>query len=225
MITCALFDLGNTLVTDLRPPKTYEIYDRILRAHSIVKPLKDIAEAHDRAIEFLDFDMQVELGARFWTEFNMLFLSALGIKDNALDLARKIDSEWWEHADIELFPDVLPVLQHLKKHGYFLGLVSNAFENEIKHILKKVNLVGFFDIEVGIDTFHSRKPDEQIFLRTLETIGLPPDVVLFVGDSIELDYEGARNVGMRTVLIDRDRQNHRRGIKSVQTFEDIYVYL
>jgi HAD superfamily hydrolase (TIGR01662 family) len=225
VITCTLFDLGNTLITDPGPPKAYEIYDQILRAHGIVKPLKDIAEAHDKAADFLDFDMQVELGTRFWIEFNMLFLSALGIEENALDLARQIDSEWWDYADIELFPDVLPVLRDLKKHGYFIGVVSNAFENEIKQIMKKVDLAGFFDVEVGIDTFHSRKPDKQIFLRTLEAIGLPPDAVLFMGDSVELDYEGAENVGMRAVLIDRNRQNHKRGIKSVQTLEDIYVYL
>lgn len=212
-------------MTDCAPPKAYKIYDRVLRAHGIVRPLKDIAEAHDRAAGYLDFDMEVELGTRFWTEFNMLFLSALGINENAIDLARKIDSEWWEHADVELFPDVLPVLEDLKKHGYFLGVVSNAFENDIKHIMRKVNLVGFFDIEVGMDTFHSRKPDEHIFLRTLERIDVPPDAVLFVGDSVELDYDGARKVGMKAVLIDRNREVRRRGIRSVQTFEDIYLYL
>jgi putative hydrolase of the HAD superfamily len=47
------------------------------------------------------------------------------------------------------------------------------------------------------------KPAREIFDRTLTGLDLPPASVLHVGDSPLEDYAGAREAGLRALLIDR----------------------
>ena len=48
------------------------------------------------------------------------------------------------------------------------------------------------------------KPHESIFRALLELLGVEPGEAVMVGDTIEDDVEGARAVGMRAVLLDRE---------------------
>jgi len=45
------------------------------------------------------------------------------------------------------------------------------------------------------------KPEPHLFRVALERLGLPPQVVVMVGDSIHSDIRGAQGVGLRTIWI------------------------
>ena len=50
-----------------------------------------------------------------------------------------------------------------------------------------------------------RKPDSHIFNYTLETaVGVSAAEAVHVGDTYEADIVGARNAGIRPILIDRE---------------------
>jgi putative hydrolase of the HAD superfamily len=52
---------------------------------------------------------------------------------------------------------------------------------------------------------HGRvKPHPTIFLAVLERLGAAPAEAAMVGDSLEDDLEGARALGMRAFLVDRE---------------------
>src|SRR5204862_6781661 len=51
-----------------------------------------------------------------------------------------------------------------------------------------------FSSDVGV-----RKPRREIFERALDELGVPGERSLFVGDRLQADVAGAREVGMRTV--------------------------
>ena len=48
------------------------------------------------------------------------------------------------------------------------------------------------------------KPHETIFRRMLELLGVEAGEAVMVGDTLEDDIEGARAVGMRAILVDRE---------------------
>ena len=48
------------------------------------------------------------------------------------------------------------------------------------------------------------KPHESIFRALLDRLGVMPEEAVMVGDTIEDDIDGARAVGMRAVLLDRE---------------------
>jgi putative hydrolase of the HAD superfamily len=48
------------------------------------------------------------------------------------------------------------------------------------------------------------KPSPSIFMVVLDELGVSPEAAVMVGDSLEDDVEGARALGMRAYLVDRD---------------------
>ena len=47
------------------------------------------------------------------------------------------------------------------------------------------------------------KPEPAIYRHVLERLGLPPERVLFVGDTARADYEGPRSMGMKALQLCR----------------------
>lgn len=86
---------------------------------------------------------------------------------------------------------------------YRLSVISNTFYPPL--VLEKLERVGLgrrfaqvvTSAELGI-----RKPDPRIFAHALGRLGVRPDRAVFVGDSLETDYLGARAAGWTAYLVD-----------------------
>ena len=65
------------------------------------------------------------------------------------------------------------------------------------------------DVDVIVDSrSHGRvKPHPTIFLAALDALAVAPAEAVMVGDSLEEDYEGARALGMRAILVDRENRH------------------
>jgi FMN phosphatase YigB (HAD superfamily) len=57
---------------------------------------------------------------------------------------------------------------------------------------------------VGSKSHGRTKPHPSIFVAALEALGVAAGEAAMVGDSYEDDIEGARSLGMRAILLDRD---------------------
>ena len=102
-----------------------------------------------------------------------------------------------------VYPDVVPILEHLKAAGVALAVVSN-WDSFLPHLLEGHGLSPFFRT-VSVSAIEGTgKPEAEIFRRTCERLAVSPGAVLHVGDSPRDDYEGARGAGLRAVLLDRD---------------------
>lgn len=98
---------------------------------------------------------------------------------------------------IELYEEVLPVLEVLKQN-YRLFSASNGNAD-----LKRIGLAHLFERSVAARDVGALKPHGAVFLKVIESTGLQPNEVLFVGDDPEHDVEGARRAGMHAVWINR----------------------
>ncbi len=98
---------------------------------------------------------------------------------------------------VELFPDVLPALDSLRDR-VVLGSVSNGFAD-----LKAIGLAPYFKVSIAAHIFGCAKPDPRIFAAACEALQLPPEEIVFVGDDLLLDVEGAQRAGMQAVWVDR----------------------
>ena len=93
------------------------------------------------------------------------------------------------------------LLDALRERRLKTGLVSNAMDPpwillrdlEEQELLPRLDAV-VFSSEVGV-----RKPRREIFERALEKLDVAPERALFVGDRLDADVRGARELGMRTV--------------------------
>jgi putative hydrolase of the HAD superfamily len=201
-LKAVLFDLGLTLIQTASFP---EIYRRILARFGVKASLDDIAHAQEATESEADTSTYDESRRKeFWINYNVSLLKKLGITENIVFLAGKIDELWWECSHVQLYSDVEPTLSQLRAKGLKLGLVSNGFKQDLDHILGELELKTWFDVVVCIESCNCAKPDKRIFLYALDKLGVEPPEAVFIGDSFEQDYEGAFRVGIRPFLIDRE---------------------
>jgi putative hydrolase of the HAD superfamily len=77
-------------------------------------------------------------------------------------------------------------------------LVSNFYGN-IATVLKEFQLDGIFQSVIESAVVGVRKPDPRIFTLGVEALGLHPEEVMVVGDSIDKDIIPARKAGCQTI--------------------------
>jgi putative hydrolase of the HAD superfamily len=218
-IKAVLFDLGNTLVYQ----EPLEPFQRILQANGITKSIEEIREAFERGNREFDSErLFVFPPHEFYVRWNMTILKCLGITRSVRRLAAEIDSQWFNFSKIYVYPDVKDTLRRLKQMGLKLGVVTGGYELDIKQILPKANLDRFFDTCVGADTTGKRKPEPEAFKHALRQLGVKPAEAIFVGDRLQEDYLGARKVGMKAVLIQRDGARIA-GVKTITSLKEIFA--
>lgn len=96
------------------------------------------------------------------------------------------------------FTGVRETLAALKNAGFTLGLLSD-FPPETK--LANMGLDGFWDTVLCSEVIGRIKPHPLPFLELARTMGLPPERILYVGNSIRYDINGAKGAGMKAALV------------------------
>ncbi len=97
-------------------------------------------------------------------------------------------------------PDALSMLERLRGMGLPLGLISNAGLDEIEGWAASP-LAPFFDVALFSCREKVMKPDPRIYRLAAERLGVAPERCLYAGDGASREHEGAREAGMRTVLM------------------------
>ena len=116
--------------------------------------------------------------------------------------AREIYDDWAEHHHFEMYDDVPEALTTLRARGLRLGLISNSHRC-LESFQKHFAIEGMMSVTVSSADFGVMKPDPRIFQEALQQMAVPASRAVMVGDSLAHDVMGARQAGMRGVLLDR----------------------
>ncbi|PSQ30319.1 HAD family hydrolase [Halobacteriales archaeon SW_6_65_46] len=148
-----------------------------------------------------------------------------GIAGVAADRDRELDARAWAEAfvarldwrDVTLLPGAETALAAARANGP-VGLLTNGPEARQSAKLDALGLDGAFDPVVYAGELDRRKPHAEPFDRAIEALGLDPERVLYVGNSLEHDVAGARDAGLPVAWLDTDgdepgehRPTHRLG--------------
>jgi putative hydrolase of the HAD superfamily len=198
-----LFDVDFTLAKpgpDLGP----EGYQRLGRRFGLELDAERYAEARKQAIATLEKHPELDHDEEVWVVFTEQIIRGMGgDSDRAYPCAVEM-TRAWEHAhNFELYEDTLPTLEELRRHELKLGLVSNTgrdLDSFVKHHGLDVDAV------VASGTHGKIKPHPTIFQTALDQLGIAASEAVMVGDSIEDDIDGARALGMRGFLVDRENR-------------------
>lgn len=94
---------------------------------------------------------------------------------------------------------IRPTLDYLASR-YPMVLVSNFYGN-INAVLADFHLSQYFTAVIESAVVGVRKPDPAIFRLGVDALGLSPEEVLVVGDSLKKDILPARSIGCRTAWL------------------------
>ncbi len=99
------------------------------------------------------------------------------------------------------YPKVLETLELLKSKGLKLGIVTDATREKALVRLDAMCITKFFDLIITYDETKVKKPDELPFRSAIKKLGLNPEEVLFVGDSLKRDIQPSKKIGMKALQI------------------------
>jgi HAD superfamily hydrolase (TIGR01662 family) len=105
---------------------------------------------------------------------------------------------------------------------YKLGIVSNfAIPECVQKLLEQHKLTQFLDIIVVSGAVNKRKPNPEIFKHAIHKLKLKPAETVFVGDTVDADIKGAKDVGMKTVYVERRPQKELETVCPDQTIKNL----
>jgi putative hydrolase of the HAD superfamily len=101
-----------------------------------------------------------------------------------------------------LYDDVPGALRRLKALGFELGLISNS-HRPLDSFGSHFELDGLISATMSSSDHGFLKPHPSIFQAALDLMRVRPDEAVMVGDSFAHDIVGARQAGMRGILLAR----------------------
>ena len=177
-------------------------YRKSCAKHGITIDPRKFPDAVAQAAVLLESEDHIYDG-RVFENYTRRIIELMGGSGPALDaVAREIFLDWAEHRHFSLYPEVPDALRRLHAQGVRLGLISNthrcltSFESHFE-------LNGLISAAVSSYLHGFMKPHPSIFRAALELMQVSAAEAVMVGDSLVHDVLGARQVGMRGVLLAR----------------------
>jgi putative hydrolase of the HAD superfamily len=100
-----------------------------------------------------------------------------------------------------LFPYAIEILHYLTGKGYKLHLITNGFEKTQHSKLQNAGINHFFLEVITSEGSNSLKPKKEIFDFAFQRTGALPQHSIMIGDSLEVDIQGAINAGIDQVFV------------------------
>ncbi|MDR2376298.1 MAG: HAD family hydrolase [Treponema sp.] len=133
-------------------------------------------------------------------------------------IERLIYRGWEAHfTRIRLYPYVRETLEHLRRAGLKLALLSD-FPPEQK--LRNLGLEGIWDLVLCSEVLGALKPDTRPFMELIRGLDLEPGRILYVGNSVSYDIRGAKAAGLRAALVSPFQKSQNRTAGADFCFHD-----
>ena len=201
MLRTVFLDAGGVLLY----PNWWRVAEALAREGVTVAP-EALAAADPYARRELDDRRTIGTttdASRGWLFFDLI-LEHAGIPRSAATAAALADlhayhtaSNLWEYVP----DDVVPALEAFHARGLQLVVVSNA-NGPLRAHMDRLKLTPLFDTILDSSDEGVEKPDPRFFRIALERSGASPESTIHVGDLYYVDVVGARNAGLRGVLLD-----------------------
>jgi len=200
MLSCILFDAGNTLVfpdlsrtlAPLAAAGFSASQEQLYAAERFAKKRLDAAMAVRQPGQSVDHD--------YWSVYYTQLTQALGAPASLVPacVASTRRSDHWTR----VLPGTPELLRTLLGRGLRLGVISNS-DGGIAKALRGAGLGDeFFESYTDSGNVGAEKPDPAIFRIAVESFGARPEDCLCVGDTYSVDFVGARAAGLRAILMD-----------------------
>lgn len=209
MIKAVFLDLYGTLAR-FHPPRE-DVQAQACKSLDISVTRNGILRGYFLADKFMDSEnagpvpialRSAEERQHFLAQYEQVILSGAGLNVD-IGFAWKVFQIVQEIPyGLTLFDDVLPALDQLMSKQLTLGVLSNI-NRDMEELSKELGLASYLSFSVTSGEVGAGKPHSPMFLAALERAGVKPFEAFHVGDSYESDVEGARNVGMYPLLLDR----------------------
>ena len=147
-----------------------------------------------------------------------------GAHSTSLEISSELNNAYMQETNhkMELFYDTIPLMKVLQAKAIKAVILTNGPSDGQRAKFTVLALSQYIQrIYIGEEIGVS-KPDRKAFEYVLRDLDAAASDVLMVGDSIEIDINGAKQAGINTILIDRgNRYREHAGTRIVTLTEVI----
>ena len=210
MIKAVLFDLGGTLHTNTLPEGrdlwfAKRILDR-LSDYGIVLPAtpEELARSLPVNSELYKHESEATLrelpSAQIWSDYYLrdYHIGRERLEPIAEELSFLYD---YERPCVMRRPHLKETMTELRGMGLRLGVISNIISRTVvPHFLAEYDILREMDCVITSAETGIRKPSPDIFRIAELALGLKPEELAYVGDTISRDVRGTRNAGWALMI-------------------------
>jgi len=190
-IEAVVFDYGGVLC---RPPATSDI-DRLAAPFGLPRDKFWRMYAQLRG----PYDRGMIEAREYWR--TMAQCAGVLLSEAQYAALEAIDLEMWSGYN----ESMLALAAELREAGVKTGILSNMLTDMLAKLRAETDWLPLFDVQVYSCDLGLAKPDEAIYARLIEKLGVAPSRTLFV-DDISANVEGARRAGLQAVLFESEPQ-------------------
>ncbi len=104
--------------------------------------------------------------------------------------------------DIRPLPGAVDTLRIVKERGVKLALITNGDKETQRGKINDHDLANFFDCIVIEGEFGIGKPNEEVYIHAMETLGVGPHETWMVGDNFEWEVVAPKRLGLTAIWVD-----------------------
>ena len=206
-IKAVTFDVGGTLITPW--PSVGHIYAEVAAGHGYAGVSAELLNQRFSAAwkSFTNF----EHSRAQWAA--LVDATFIGVIDTlpSHTFFDELYERFAEPVAWRIFEEVLPTLNALRSRGFKLGIISN-WDERLRPLLRRLKLYDYFETIVISYEVGCTKPALAAFAQAAKALATEPGSVLHVGDSLELDVQGAQSAGFAAVWLNREEPPSRTGV-------------
>lgn len=191
-----------------------QVYSAIARSVNVDVPAAALEQAFRSSFRDsppavfpgVDFQQIPEKEFQWWNNIIRLTFDKVGVLQDFSDFsgfATKLYAHFATPKPWYVYKDIKPALKTWRSQGIELGVISN-FDTRLYALIELLELRPFFSSITISSVVGAAKPDSKIFLTALDKHHCSPEQAWHIGDSINDDYEGAKKIGMKSFLIERE---------------------
>jgi HAD superfamily hydrolase (TIGR01509 family) len=154
-------------------------------------------------------------------DYHRVVLGVLGLPDPPASLLAELNRPL-EAPFLELFPEVIRVLDEIQRRGVPMAVVSDNWKRTPGHDWLGLN--GYFATWVISEELGCCKPDPRMFAAGRDAIAIPAAECLFVDDDPQL-VEAAVALGYQGVALARKRPHAPAAVPWIDSLEGVLDYL
>ena len=131
-------------------------------------------------------------------------LALLELEIDDPQLADCIGDAYSHHRDVgmQALPDAIDTVRWLRETGRRLALLTNGAEAAQRRKIARFEIADLFDVILVEGELGFGKPDERVYHRALDALGVHPSDAWMAGDNLDWDVGAPQKLGIRGVWID-----------------------
>ena len=201
---------------------------------------KKLFKRHDMGLNLETFlEVYVPINLNYWKLYREEKINKEALRFSRLDdtfkalnlsissdLIRILSDEYISYLSTfnHLFEGTLEILEYLK-YKYKLHIITNGFKEVQQGKLKNSGIAHYFKTVTNSEVVGVKKPNRKIFDYALALANADVDFSLMIGDNLEADILGARNVGMDALCFNYHKAKIPDGIVAIEKLSELKKYL